>query len=120
MYQWIRRGAAGTLVLAVILWGLNLWYGISLPNQYYVSQGEDLVLTQRAVVAVENVSDQQAVMSSTHPQNQTLSLFGIMPIKTVAVQECQDLTDSARWSPPREPRSLTRAVIFRKGTLSAR
>ena len=92
MYQWIRRGAAGTLVLAVILWGLNLWYGISLPNQYYVSQGEDLVLTQRAVVAVENVSDQQAVMSSTHPQNQTLSLFGIMPIKTVAVQECQDLT----------------------------
>ena len=92
MYQWIRRGAAGTLVLAVILWGVNLWYGISLPNQYYVSQGEDLVLTQRAVVAVETVSDQQAVMSSTHPQNQTLSLFGIMPIKTVAVQECQDLT----------------------------
>ncbi len=92
MYQWIRRGAAGMLAAAALLWGLNLWYGASLPDRYYVSQGEDLVLTQRAVVAVEESSDQQAVMSSTRPQNQTLSLFGIMPIKTVAVQECEDLT----------------------------
>lgn len=92
MYQWIRRTAAGMLAAAALLWGLNLWYGASLPDRYYVSQGEDLVLTQRAVVAVEQSSDQQAVMSSTRPQNQTLSLFGIMPIKTVAVQECEDLT----------------------------
>lgn len=92
MYKWIRRGTAAVLVCSALLWGLNLWYGVSLPDRYYVSQGDDLVLTQRAVVAVENGSQEQAVMSSTRPQNQTLSLFGIMPIKTVAVQECEDLT----------------------------
>lgn len=92
MYKWIRRGTAAVLMCSALLWGLNLWYGVSLPDRYYVSQGDDLVLTQRAVVAVENGSQEQAVMSSTRPQNQTLSLFGIMPIKTVAVQECEDLT----------------------------
>ena len=87
MYRWIRTSTVGILIFSTLLWGLNLWYGASLPDRYYVSQGEELVLTQRAVVAVEDSSQQRAVMSSTRPQNQTLSLFGIMPIKTVAVQE---------------------------------
>lgn len=92
MYRWIRTSTVGILIFSTLLWGLNLWYGASLPDRYYVSQGEELVLTQRAVVAMEDSSQQRAVMSSTRPQNQTLSLFGIMPIKTVAVQECPDMT----------------------------
>ena len=85
---WSRRdtGVGGdSLGIEPLVWN-------QFAHQYYVSQGEDLVLTQRAWWRWRTFPTSKRSCPSTHPQNQTLSLFGIMPIKTVAVQECQDLT----------------------------
>lgn len=87
--KWIRRSAAIAAALLIQLYSTTAYYAWYLPDSYYVETGGtlqvDTVLHISAAPtdhAVQAVTDSNAVTETA-----ALRLFGMIPIKTVEIQE---------------------------------
>lgn len=88
-FRWVRRIAAIGSAVMVQLYGIAVYYAWSLPDNYYVSAGNNLeVDTLLHIDAVPSEQTIQAAAGTTDGlETEVLRLFGMIPIKHVEVQE---------------------------------
>jgi len=86
--HWMHRLTAFFAILLLPLYGSAAYYAWRLPDSYYVNTGSTLEIdTRLQIKAQPTVSTVQAAANGVRTQTETLRLFGIIPIKTVEVEE---------------------------------
>lgn len=78
---------------AVLILGIIIYYNKVLPNNYYVTSGSELKLSEiiETIPCSGTPDNEQAVsVGKTNIQRAELKLLGIIPIKTVNIQEVDE------------------------------
>lgn len=89
MNKWIRRSAAFTAALLIQLYSATAYYAWRLPDSYYVETGGQLQVDTALHISAAPSSHAVQAVADSAPKIKTASLclFGIIPIKTVEIQE---------------------------------
>ncbi len=98
MKKCIKAISALTAVAVTILFGLTVYLNVTLPNKFYVVEGEQVVLHSKLALSVKNdkpsikgrATAVSGVAGSSHSGK--LMLFGIIPIKTATVDVVKEKT----------------------------
>ena len=91
MYKKIKISKITSLVLSAVitgLFGLTAYYDSKIPDSFYVEKGKELELCGYPAVRESETVNAFAVAERVYPGTKevSLSLFGIIPIKSVEVQ----------------------------------
>ena len=80
-----------TAGICTILFVTILYYQFYLPESYTVDAGENLSLASPTISASQS-QDQTESVAQKNQKKEMLNLWGIFPIKEVAVQSCEPVT----------------------------
>ncbi len=89
MIRWIRRTAAITAAIVLQLYGTTAYYAWKLPDNYYIQTGSTLQVHTIFPLSAASVPQtvQAAAGEGSITETASLKLFGMIPIKTVEIQE---------------------------------
>ena len=97
MMRKVIRWACGTIsVLTALLMGATAYLEYSLPENFYVLEGQQLHIKSKVNITSSKLSEQSAGNVRSASQNNVaagnveLRLFGVIPIKTTRVQEVSE------------------------------
>ena len=78
---------------AMLILGIIIYYNKVLPNNYYITSGSELKLSELIeTIPCSGISDEEQAVSvnKTNVQRAELKLLGIIPIKTINIQEVDE------------------------------
>lgn len=93
MRKFIKLTAAFACVILLTFLGMTVYYSSVLPNNYYITAGGELKISDliAAVPCAGKYSAETAVPAGqTDSRRMELKLLGIIPIKTVNIQEVKE------------------------------
>lgn len=100
MKKIIKRIIAPLCAVLAVTAGATGYYGFSLPDSYYVGQGERLEIKGASYIsAVRSGTEIYASSTATELDTAELKLFGLLPIKTVKVNRVERPTLTACGTP---------------------
>lgn len=86
-----RRAAKITLVLSLALFSIIGYWSYYLPDRYTVNQGENLLLSQD-FLSVRSPSSLSPASANQSQASQEIRLLGLIPLKTVSVQQRESVS----------------------------
>lgn len=93
MRKFIKFTAAFACIILLSFFGLTVYYNNVLPNNYYITSGSELKISEliAAVPCTGKYSAEAAIPAGqTNSRRMELKLLGIIPIKTVNIQEVKE------------------------------
>lgn len=93
MRRFIKMTAAMASIMILTCLGLIIYYNRSLPNNYYITTGSELKISGFIeAIPCYNVysGEKAAAVSTNNVKRAELKLLGIIPIKTVNIQEVNE------------------------------
>ncbi len=86
--RWIRWAAACCIALILPLYSAAAYYACHLPDSFYVATGSTLEVDTLLHIDTSGTAETvQAASSQSDSRTETLELLGLVPIKTVEIEE---------------------------------